>query len=186
MIKLSDILKEITEGKQVGTLYHFTTLSGGENIIQTNTIKSQNYNFVSLTRDKNLYKTSDHIEGGLIRLTIDGDKLSNNYKIYPYDEDERKKYGSFESEERIKGNIKNAKNYITKIDVILDFYNYINPNYPELLFYEPQEIKKANDIFKSSGILFTILLKDSKVDLKTWLKTSKNFIQDNKDEFDYL
>jgi nicotinate (nicotinamide) nucleotide adenylyltransferase len=27
---------------------------------------------------------------------------------------------------------------------------------------------------------------DNKVDLKTWLKTSKDFIQDNKDEFDYL
>ena len=69
---------------------------------------------------------------------------------------------------------------------MLDFYNYINPNYPELLFYESQEIKKANDIFKSSGISFDILLKDNKVDLKIWLKISKDFMQDNKNEFDDL
>ena len=179
MIKLLDILKEITEGKQVGDLYHFTSLNGGEGILQTNTIISDEYNFISLTRDKNYYKISDQIEGGLIRLTIDGNKLSNNYKIYPYDEGERKKthHGSyFESEERVKGNIKNAKNYITKIEVMLDFYNYADP---ELLFYEPQEIIDAVSIFKSSGVPFDILLKNNKVDLKTWLKISKDFIKSN-------
>jgi len=180
MIKLIDLLNE---GKQVGTLYHFTSLSGGENIIKSNILKPINYDFISLTRDKNLYKTSDHIEGGLVRLTLDGDKLSNNFKIKPYDEDQRKIYGSFESEERIDKPIKNIKDYITKIDIILDFYKYVNRNYPELLFYEPQEIKNAVSIFKSSGIPFNILLKNNKVDLKTWLKISKDFIQDNKNEF---
>ncbi len=178
MIKLIDLLNE---GKQVGILYHFTSLSGGESIIKSNTLKPINYDFISLTRDKNLYKTSDHIEGGLVRLTLDGDKLSDNFKIKPYDEDQRKIHGSFESEERINKPIKNIKDYIIKIDIILDFYKYVNSNYPELLFYEPQEIKNAISIFESSGIPFSIILKDNKVDLKTWLKISKNFIQANKD-----
>lgn len=183
MIKLIDLLNE---GKQVGSLYHFTSLSGGEDIIKSNTLKPINYDSISLTRDKNLYKISDYIEGGLVRLTLDGDKLSNNFKIKPYDEDQRKIYGNFESEERIDKPIKNIKDYIIKIDIILDFYEYINRNYPELLFYEPQEIKNAVSIFKSSRIPFSILLKNNEVDLKTWLKISKDFIQNNKNEFDDL
>jgi hypothetical protein len=174
-----EILKVLNEGKQVGTLYHFTSLDGSKGILETNTIVSDEYDFISLTRDKNYYKIADQIEGGLIRLTIDGDKLSNNYKIYPYDEGERKKTyrGSyFESEERVKGNIKNAKNYIVKIDVILDFYDYGDP---ELLYYKPQEITNIFSIYQSSGIPFDILLKNNKVDLKTWLKINRDFIAAN-------
>ena len=36
MIKLVDILKEITEGKQVGTLYHYTENWLLKQIIETN------------------------------------------------------------------------------------------------------------------------------------------------------
>ena len=195
MIKLLNILKEITEGKQVGTLYHFTSLDGSKGILETNTIVSDEYDFISLTRDKNYYKIADNIEGGLIRLTIDGNKLSNNYKIYPYDEGKRKKtfglwqsihnYGSdspnphnnFESEERVKGNIKNAKNYITKIEVMLDFYNY--GDHEALVYIKPQEIIDAVSTYQSSGIPFDILLKNIKVDLKTWLKINRDFIAAN-------
>jgi hypothetical protein len=36
MIKLSNLIKEITEGKQVGTLYHFTSLKNLVSIIKNN------------------------------------------------------------------------------------------------------------------------------------------------------
>ena len=38
MIKLIDILKEITEGKQVGTLYHFTYIPALREILRTNVL----------------------------------------------------------------------------------------------------------------------------------------------------
>ena len=51
MIKLIDILKEITEGKQVGTLYHFTTFTNAVEILKSNYLK------------KNLSSTEDDIGG---------------------------------------------------------------------------------------------------------------------------
>lgn len=89
MIKLKDILKE---AKQVGTLYHFTDFNSLKSILQSNTIKGSWGNqdvkgkYISTTRDKNLWKTDPNlgVEELEAALVLDGDKLSNNYKIRPY------------------------------------------------------------------------------------------------------
>jgi len=124
MIKLIDILNE---AKQVGTLYHFTTLQSLLDILKTNTLKTSNkfekdkLPTVSLTRDK----LGDI--GGVggtgtktVRISIDGNKLSNKYKITPYNY--YFNYPDFkesedEMEEIIQGDINDITNYIIEIRI---------------------------------------------------------------------
>jgi hypothetical protein len=122
MIKLVDILKEINEGKQVGVLYHFTFLRFLLEIIQTNTLKanptvgksySETINCISLTRTP--YKLFYIAQDAEAVLVIDGDKLSNRYKISPHfdwaSDDEED-----EMEERICGkDITNLDQYLIKV-----------------------------------------------------------------------
>lgn len=83
MIKLVDLLNEITEGKQVGTLYHFTSIDNLKKILKSGTlIPSKERKYISFTRNKNL-TTLDN-EKRDVKITIDGDKLSTKYKIIPY------------------------------------------------------------------------------------------------------
>jgi len=76
----------INENKQVGVLYHHTTIDNLLKILESDILKvSYNHGTISFTRDKNAIKTiaSEYP----VRLEIDGDKLSNNYKIEPFQYD---------------------------------------------------------------------------------------------------
>jgi hypothetical protein len=148
MIKLLDILKE---AKQVGVLYHWTSFNSLIKILKSNELKANvtgDYNsvdfriksnsptsikpHVSFTRSKNKTFGNDHIYALPCALEIDGDKLSNNYKIFPYSmtDNPKIKAGQYidpnkeedtyqaEYEERINSDIKNLNNYIKAI--ILD------------------------------------------------------------------
>ena len=148
----------LNEGKQVGTLYHYTSAAGLKSILQSNRInaseESYNYEdqyFVSFTRNKNFHKRG--MMSGVkteYRITLDGNKLSNKYKIQPFayepghnyeeswqydwlkDEPESVRRDFFnatgdydEQEERIffkneNGGIDNIKDYILAIDKVED------------------------------------------------------------------
>ena len=94
MIKLSDILKEITEGKQVGNVYHFTSADNIESIKKQGlkftkdnlSFFNPKYNHIlysiSVTRDKSEDVPMGWGKAGY-RITLDGDKISNRYKILP-------------------------------------------------------------------------------------------------------
>jgi hypothetical protein len=92
---------KLNEGKQVGTLYHFTYITALREILNTNVlghaeglessepelyrknIASDNkYGRISLTRNKNF--NSVHIKNPSVCLVLDGDKISQNTKIKPY------------------------------------------------------------------------------------------------------
>jgi hypothetical protein len=89
MIKLTDLLHE---AKQVGLLYHYTSENGLKGILQSNKLnastefyKGHELYYVAFTRNKNFHKKSNN--WGVktdYRITIDGDKLSNKYKIQPF------------------------------------------------------------------------------------------------------
>lgn len=120
MIKLVNLLKEITEGKQVGSLYHWTDIYNSYNIINdnflkgylTDTFKSQPA--ISFTRNKNFLQTKPKLRNRPeICFVVDGDKLSNKYKIQPFQDSKIKKD---EMEEKVlTDGIDNFSNYITKI-----------------------------------------------------------------------
>ena len=100
MITLIDILREINEGKQVGDIYHYTTFNNGFKILQSNQLQSAEaadstranpIYAVSFTRYKKFHNkhnigfdVSSFGQRPQVRFTVDGDKLSNNYKIQPY------------------------------------------------------------------------------------------------------
>ena len=141
MIKLQDILKQIIEGKQVGTLYHNTSIKNAIQIIKTNELKTRldtghiftNYRnkpedfifimghpvhknylegkikaFISFTRNKNYRRVEDNVQ-----FVLNGDKLSENYKISPYSHFGGRSYD--EMEERIHKDIDDLQKYIIKV-----------------------------------------------------------------------
>ena len=108
MIKLIDILKEITEGKQVGTLYHFIPFEILTRVLKNNCLqnkfasgKEKNFDrkqyYISFTRNKNFDQIvkifnlrlgiNSNYDGCICRLNLDGDKLSNKYSIEPVRDD---------------------------------------------------------------------------------------------------
>lgn len=89
MISITNILKE---AKQVGILYHFTSDYGMKGILKSNILKASEevytrklLYFVSFTRNKNFHKRKNlyNVKADY-RITIDGNKLSEKYKIQPW------------------------------------------------------------------------------------------------------
>ena len=134
---LEKLLKN--EAKQVGTLYHVCTLDAYLTYIEPKDMlqaSGKYYNwvyggddYVSFTRDKYFVVGTKSVQASkvLIQLVIDGDKLSEHYKIGPYndfafgpdgehiDDGEAAKYR--EKEEAVKVPIKNLSKYIKEIRV---------------------------------------------------------------------
>jgi hypothetical protein len=106
MIKLTDLLNE---GKQVGTLYHYTENWLLKQIIETNTLLAP----VSFTRSKD--KETVFWIGAEAALVVDGDKLSTRYKIRPYQSHDEEGRFFDEMEERVDKNIVNLNKYLIKI-----------------------------------------------------------------------
>ena len=126
------------EAKQVGTLYHVCTLKAYlEWIVPKDTLQASGkyYNwvydgddYVSFTRDKYFVVGTKSVQKSkvLVQLVIDGDKLSEHYKIGPYNDfvfgpDGEHVDGSDpkyrEKEEAVKGPIKNLSKYIKEIRI---------------------------------------------------------------------
>ena len=156
ILRIKEMMGVINEGKQVGMLYHYTSEDGLKSILETNRINvseehylGKELYFISFTRNKNFHKKEMKWQVKTdYRITLDGDKLSDKYKIKPcaytpgwnyednweYDwlEDEPESVvkdffnqtGDYdEQEERIyfkneNGGINNIKKYIISIDKI--------------------------------------------------------------------
>jgi hypothetical protein len=131
----------LKEGKQTGMLYHNTSIKKATQIIKTNKLKTNldtghiltNYRnkpedflfimgqpvhrdyingkikeFISFTRNKNYRRVEDNVQ-----FVLDGDKLSENYKISPYSHFGGRSYD--EMEERIYKDIDDLQKYIIKV-----------------------------------------------------------------------
>ena len=142
MIKLKDILKE---AKQVGIIYHYTTFEAGLKILKLNQMKSfeaadstrsKPIYGVSFTRDKRFHNkhnigfdVSSFGQRPQVRFTVDGDKLSNNYKIQPYAQIGgsgrfEKQHEEFEAEERVVANKPFTipiLTYLKSIDILVEY-----------------------------------------------------------------
>jgi len=97
MIKLFHLLKEITESKQVGTVYHFTKVVDLKKILTSGLIFYEDNQFtnnapvdpkkkysISVTRSPNF---NGHNPYGTrskgCRIVLDGDKIAQRYKVAP-------------------------------------------------------------------------------------------------------
>jgi len=116
----------LIEGKNVGDLYHFTYYSSLESILKNNKMHSTSYDKqytgkegVSFTRNKNLKL------GSPVCLVIDGNKISNKYKIFPIGTNYIETYEDDENEERvITKEIKDIRKYIKKIILFPNMIGY--------------------------------------------------------------
>jgi hypothetical protein len=85
--KLTLVSRLLHESKQVGNLYHFTRLELLSEILKEKKLKPSNARleqngFISFTRDfSNSIGSAKNV-----RLTFDGDLMSNKYKIIPYNQ----------------------------------------------------------------------------------------------------
>ena len=111
---IKKLLREslLSERKQIGLLYHFTNFASLIGMIDSNfRLSSKIQPYVSFTRNKRMVSNSISQN---VRLTINGDLLTDKYKITPY-ADLRGGYGrttSDESEERI-----SLKSYPDGVDI---------------------------------------------------------------------
>jgi hypothetical protein len=129
----------INEAKQIGLLYHWTSFAGVYMILEQNYLKGANRTIrndvktinradeygVSFTRDKTFYKDNSKFYPMEVCIVIDGDKLSNNYKLFPYNdfyegEDKPNYKGAKESDEmetRTNRSIEKIINYIIRVEL---------------------------------------------------------------------
>ena len=144
---IKEELSKIKEAKQVGVLYHYTGIKNWDRIKSSNTLEAGSpigdYNksrqlepknisdreAISFTRNKNLHKQPYFWDLGLnlyggkiIRIAIDGDKLSERYKLKPFRWrfDKSRVAGGMSGDEfetRADTNmIKNLDKYLVKVD----------------------------------------------------------------------
>ena len=129
--------------KQVGTLYHITNLDGMEFIMRDNKLRRGSYSGISFSRDKMLNSYIGDRPRSYFKLIIDGNKLSNKYKIEPYKYHSRNDNVNFrnEAEELIKVNeIPNVDKYIKGVAFIYRNFENNEREYErlednDLLFY---------------------------------------------------
>lgn len=134
---MKTLIQLLTERKQVGTIYHYTNLKNCISILKFNQMLSNQvlfkhqdgnrYDVISFTRNKNFHKAPYGRTIGAdveCRLTIDGDRLSDKYKLRPYSESgfSRQRSQEYESEVRIQSlssfAINNIIKYIKSIEIL--------------------------------------------------------------------
>lgn len=122
---------QMEEAKQRGVIYHFTNEDRLYSILSANALKSQGdvtyngieYPQISLTRDFALKNViGDGSLWGPCRISLDGDRLSNRYKIVPYDDLEfDKKLRRGEREEAVLAKeVTPLYPYILQIDILVN------------------------------------------------------------------
>lgn len=135
---MSIVNKILLEAKQRGTLYHYTGCANILNILMDDTLKAQPIQTrkkriygVSTTRDKHFQDTGRSVNGVSIRIELDGDKVTNNYKIVPFNDfstfhvmggnlPPAREKDKTESEELILGDLKNLRKYLIGISIFPD------------------------------------------------------------------
>jgi len=159
----------LTEAKQVGTLYHFTSYTNLVKIIKSDFVLTTTLKdiqpYVSFTRNKRFHSDTISTQA---RLTIDGDELSNKYKISPH-ADTKAGYGrrsQDEAEERISlekyPNGVDVSKYLIEVTLrkINTAFDWDDPDTFQDTedFVEPPSLESYNEVVK--------LLKDNGIPYK--------------------
>ena len=165
---------ELFERKQVGILYHFTSLQDAWGILHDKEIKinpdaggitagyggfvvTQPREGISFTRNHNLKAAAaaggSGNEWGEVRLAFDGDKISDRYKVEPAVD---WKHGITRQEDQAEEMVRRDKvdisSTILKIDVMLNRY-YENETDWKSWNNEPDEEEKIKYIEMAKGEL---------------------------------
>lgn len=173
-MKIKSIINEIIkEGKQVGIVYHFTTLNNAIMIVKSNHLKAYratkniNGRTLSTSRDKNFSKRRGDqlsISGADIAFVLDGNKLSNTYQVRPYDDTYDATEREYEPEDKLNfGDEQEEIWYGKKIESDVGFKNFnkyvikviFTKRFIDKCFFKPAKLyvvgeDKVTDLFGSS------------------------------------
>lgn len=180
--------KELFERKQVGILYHFTSLQDAWGILHDKAIKinpdaggitagyggfvvTQPREGISFTRNHNLKATvsagGSGREWGEVRLAFDGDKISDRHKIEPAVD---WKHGIVrqdnQAEEMVRQSKVDVSSAILKVDVMLNRY-YENETDWDSWANEPDEEDKIKytEMAKETAEMFFKFVKDLGIEI---------------------
>ena len=117
-MRLRKLENKYNEAKQVGDIYHVAELSVAGKIADSDQLGLKGHSY--FTREKNFNIVAHHNNRVLIsvRFTVDGDKLSENYKVDPANnhwED-----GDIQWEVVVNRSIKNFHKFVKAVDIIAD------------------------------------------------------------------
>lgn len=158
--EIESLLNEskVYESKNYSDLYHYTSIVNAAGILRDNILYKNSSgleshinvgkkydidSYISLTRDRKLHKSLPDIHSTNVVIMIDGDKLSENYKIIPYNDFHMNNNPRItEKEERVllrenQRGIKDISKYIKKIDII--------DNYAEKKQYHLSKLNELRD-----------------------------------------
>jgi hypothetical protein len=185
--RIKSVMGVINESKQIGILYHYTDMEAMIMIISGNKLmghkKSENKYAISFTRNKNFKSQVRDLGKNLnCRLSVDGNRLSEKFRIVPYASGEYRHPLTQEQEERLimkKKFLENIDEYILAYDFYLDeIFNYD--------YYWLVTLKDFYDFFISTDIYnpkFGFYLNGeliSKDDVIPWIKNEITVIHSNK------
>ena len=158
----------ILESKQLGIIYHYTGIYNLSEMLKYNDFKlKSDMNYISFTRNPSMFSSELRPSKLQCRIAIDGNKLSNFYKLNPYMDiknDLNREHG--EAEERFikvddlfMSNSKttiNIKDFIIEIDIMDEplFMSEYDKNYSyssKLFLFDPNNYINLDD--KESIIL---------------------------------
>ncbi|MDA3856211.1 MAG: hypothetical protein PF569_08190 [Candidatus Woesearchaeota archaeon] len=175
IIKKGTNISIINEAKQVGTSYHFTKLKTLKAILTSNSLLAPRntemeisgimYPYISLTRDYNLSNgDSEFMPWGDIRISIDGDSVSDKYRVVPFVDmrfltSNDRKQGRSESENAIlTKELTNLSKYTLQIDMLEDAFFMLDVDYPELKNTLTRDTKNPRKfIQESTGLVFQVV-----------------------------
>lgn len=153
--------KSTLESKQVGIIYHFTRCANIDSILKDFRLMSHN-GYISTSRNFGLADGVGDISksyGYIVRLNLDGNKLSHKYKIKPilgleddnnpidFKNKNRITRDSGESEELVLSNVINIKDSLISITVSgnTECYNYLKNKYTELVVIYDRKFKPIKE-----------------------------------------
>lgn len=124
--RLRKLENKYNEAKQVGDIYHVAELSIAGKIADSDQLGLKGYSF--FTREKNFNIVAHHFTKNVfisVRFTVDGDKLSENYKVDPVNNhwDD----GDTQWEVITNRSIKNFHKFVKAVDIMADTNSFREP-----------------------------------------------------------
>ena len=124
--RLRKLENKYNEAKQVGDIYHVAELSIAGKIADSDQLGLKRHSF--FTREKNFNIVAHHFTNNVfisVRFTVDGDKLSENYKVDPVNNhwDD----GDTQWEVITNRSIKNFHKFVKAVDIMADTNAFREP-----------------------------------------------------------
>ena len=186
-------IKKLEEAKQVGLLYHATELENVIDILKSNKLIAMRDIGISVSRSKNFFLynslyTYHNYDPWNACLVLDGDKLSNNYKILPFQYPNER--DSFETL-IITNKDLNDKKYDYPVSSINKYYNWIKKIDTEGDDCESEFICKGSTLYNLDKYLVKILVDKNAIELTEhsklkYGKEANKIIEQNRNDLEEI